>query len=405
MEISFLNDVISYEGKRHWVFMVDPDDFQDEKVKEGIEIIRENIKMDATELTFLVSQKTGIDLMELVQADEMISNPQIVKSVSKRRKVEKALSEMLQKLQKKSLTNKEVSEDMMKWSLELANERNFAFKEMSEVGENLKADCKKVWNGKNTVVLPFMKNLVEDLLGGELIILAGRPSMGKSCVMLNQAVIMAKEHTPVGYISLEMKAESLYQRIVQRHYEKSLRREKKHFTKEERIELEGFIDAYKEIPLYFSDSYSADIGSMIAAIERLVLVKKVGIVFIDYLQLIRGNQNKSKNEEVSEITRALKVLATRLQIPIVLGSQLNRMVEQREDKRPRLSDLRDSGAVEQDADIVIFCYRDGYYNYRSDEEDLDLIVKKQRDGPLGTGYMRMILKRQLVVSKENYELE
>lgn len=399
MEVDFLNRVISIEDKRHWVYTVDPEDFQDEKVKKGLELVRKNIKMDSAELMMLVAKKTGLDLLELVQADEMPVNPNLIRSISERRKVERGLMEMLSVARNERLSNKEASEALMKWSIDLANERNFAFKDMENVGESLKGHYHDVWDGQKMLTLPFMKDLVEDLLGGELIILAGRPSMGKSCVMLNQAVIMAKEKIPVGYISLEMEAESQYQRIIQRHYDKSLRREKRYLTKQEKEELEGYIDAYKKLPLYFSDSYSADIGAMMAAIEKLVLTRKVQMVFIDYLQLISGNQNKSKNEEISEITRSLKILATRLKIPIVLGSQLNRLVEQREDKRPKLSDLRDSGAVEQDADIVIFCYRDGYYNYQSDEESLELIVKKQRDGALGVKNLRFVLNRQLIVER------
>lgn len=401
METNFLYQAINFEDKRHWIFSVEEEDFQDQRVRQAVQIVKDNIEMESQDLFLLVSQKTGIDPMEMLQADmELTVTPKMIRAISDRRKVQNALQQLQADLNDTRLTNHEVSEEFMKWAMDLANERDFAFKDMAQVGESLKDHFRRVWNGQSLLILPFMKDLVADLMGGELIILAGRPSMGKSCVMLSQAVQLAQNGIPAAYISLEMDAENLYMRIVQRHFDKSLRLQQRYLTKDERVKLEDYIDSYKQLPLYFSDVYSADLGAMLAAIERLVLTKGVKVVFIDYLQLIKGNANKGKNEQVAEITRALVVLIHRLKIPIVLGSQLNRAVEMREDKRPHLSDLRDSGAIEQDADVVIFCYRDGYYNYQSDEEELELIVAKQRDGALGKQTVRLILPRQLVVKQE-----
>ena len=120
------------------------------------------------------------------------------------------------------------------------------------------------------------------------------------------------------------------------------------------------------------------------------------MIFLDYLQLIPTKDKGSRNEEVAEISRTLKILAKHLGVVIVVGSQLSRKCEMREDKRPKQSDLRDSGAIEQDCDVIIFCYRDGYYYPKSDQNKLELIVDKQRDGITGTVVVHCDLGRMLI---------
>lgn len=250
----------------------------------------------------------------------------------------------------------------------------------------------------------------------DLVILAGRPSMGKTALAINLAInacrhLMGKHHISdgvmpsVGFFSLEMSSEQLTTRILSMQTSidssslKSGRVSEEHYNdlRKEALELSNF-------PFFVDDTPALTIGAIRTRARRMQRKHNLSILFIDYLQLIRGNNSKSENRvlEISEITQGLKALAKELNIPIIALSQLSRAVEQREDKRPMLSDLRESGAIEQDADIVMFIYRDEYYMARKEPamgtpqhsewlEKLnqvhniaELIIAKHRNGPIGT---------------------
>lgn len=256
-------------------------------------------------------------------------------------------------------------------------------------------------------------------LGGfqesDLLILAGRPSMGKTALATNVAFNAARTYAEtggehggiVGFFSLEMSADQLATRILADQSGVSGDDIRKGNIKQE--DFQSFVAASQvlsQVPLYIDDTPALSIGAVRTKARRLKRQHGLDMLVIDYLQLLRGNGSKQSTEnrvnEVSEITRGLKAIAKELNIPVIALSQLSRQVEQREDKRPQLSDLRESGSIEQDADTVMFVYREEYYLSRTEpepgtEKHLDwqasmerahnigeCIVAKARHGPIGT---------------------
>ena len=262
-------------------------------------------------------------------------------------------------------------------------------------------------------------------LGGlhrsDLLILAGRPSMGKTSLATNIAFNVAKAYKRgtlpdgsegavdggvVGFYSLEMSAEQLAARILSEAAEIPSQQIRSGDMTE--AEFRRFVDAAKALeacPLYIDDTPALPISQLAARARRLKRTHGLDVLIVDYLQLVRGTAGKSENRvnEISEITMGLKAIAKELDIPVIALSQLSRQVENRDDKRPQLSDLRESGSIEQDADVVMFVFREEYYKEREKPGDHDLeamarwqeemerlhgraevIIGKQRHGPIGT---------------------
>ena len=225
--------------------------------------------------------------------------------------------------------------------------------------------------------------------GSELILIAARPAMGKTAFALNIAANAAlKGNTAVAVFSLEMSKEQLVNRIlcsesmVDSNKVRTGKLEEDDWTK-----LAGTIGPLSEAEIYIDDTPGINIMEIRAKCRKLKLEKNIGMVVIDYLQLIQGSGKRSgsREQEISEISRSLKILAKELNVPVIALSQLSRAAEQRPDHRPMLSDLRESGAIEQDADIVMFLYRDDYYNQDSEKKDIaEVIIAKHRGGSTGT---------------------
>ncbi len=261
-------------------------------------------------------------------------------------------------------------------------------------------------------------------LGGlhpsDLLILAGRPSMGKTSLATNIAFNIAKAYKKgkrpdgsegavnggaVGFFSLEMSAEQLAARILSEASEVPSEQIRRGDMTE--AEFRRFVEAAKALescPLYIDDTPALPISQVAARCRRLKRTHGLDVVFVDYLQLLRGTgKGDNRVQEIAEISMGLKALAKELSIPVVALSQLSRQVESRDDKRPQLSDLRESGSIEQDADVVMFVFREEYYKEREKPGDHDLegmakwqevmeqvhgkaevIIGKQRHGPIGT---------------------
>ena len=227
------------------------------------------------------------------------------------------------------------------------------------------------------------------LQSGDLIIVAGRPSMGKTAFALGVAqnsAILTK--TPCAVFSLEMSKEQLVMRMLCSEARIDSQRMRRGMLKDnEWHKLAEAAGRLTEAPVYIDDTGSISILEMRAKARRLEAEKGLGLIVVDYLQLMRGrssNEN-SREREISEISRGLKALAKELSVPVMALSQLNRSLEQRQDKRPVLSDLRESGAIEQDADVICFVYRDEYYNPESEDRGVaEIIIGKQRNGPTDT---------------------
>ncbi|MEO1019603.1 MAG: replicative DNA helicase, partial [Pseudomonadota bacterium] len=270
---------------------------------------------------------------------------------------------------------------------------------------------------------------VDEKLGGlqnsDLIILAGRPSMGKTALAVtmaaNAAALAAAEQTEgdkhqnnvVGVFSLEMSSEQLAMRLLSA--EAQIASDELRRGQLQDDDFHKIVRASQELagrPLFIDDTPALSIAALRTRARRLKRIENVSLIVVDYLQLLRGSVNNIANrvQEIGEITQGLKAIAKELNVPVLALSQLSRAVESREDKRPLLSDLRDSGSIEQDADVVMFVYRDDYYQERSEPKQrpdektdrfqeryqawvtrfqesknkADVIIAKQRNGPIGT---------------------
>ncbi len=226
------------------------------------------------------------------------------------------------------------------------------------------------------------------LQSSDLILIAARPSMGKTAFVLNLAQNIAiKNKVPTAIFSLEMSKDQLVNRILsmESKVDSQMIRTGNLNTGdwEKLIESAGVIS---DAPLFIDDTPGITISELRSKCRKYKLEKGLGLVIIDYLQLMNGNRRtESRQQEISDISRALKSLARELDVPVIALSQLSRACEQRPDHRPMLSDLRESGAIEQDADVVMFIYRDDYYNKDTEKKNIsEIIIAKQRNGPIGT---------------------
>ena len=257
------------------------------------------------------------------------------------------------------------------------------------------ANLEKLYNQKQHVTgVPTQFYDLDDktagLHGSELILVAARPAMGKTAFALNIATNAAlRANVPVAIFSLEMSKDQLVNRILcsEAMVDSNKVRTGK-LEEEDWVKLAEAIGPLSESGIYIDDTPGISIMEIRTKCRKLKMEKNIGLIVIDYLQLIVGSNRRSggsREQEISEISRSLKILAKELNVPVIALSQLSRAVEQREDHRPMLSDLRESGAIEQDADIVMFLYRDDYYNKESAEKDIaEVIIAKQRGGSTGT---------------------
>ena len=241
-----------------------------------------------------------------------------------------------------------------------------------------------------------LDTITNGLQKSDLIILAARPSMGKTAFALNIAQNVAvKEKVPVAIFSLEMSKEQLVQRMLCSQAEVDTHRLKTgNMQSKDWDKLMSAMNDFASAPVYIDDTSGCTLTDIRAKCRRLKMEQKdLGLVVIDYLQLMESSGREDRMQQISAISRGLKTLARELNIPVIALSQLSRAVESRTDKRPMLSDLRESGAIEQDADIVMFIYRDEYYKKEEDDDEVtkaaskgesEIIIAKHRNGPVGT---------------------
>ena len=232
-----------------------------------------------------------------------------------------------------------------------------------------------------------LDKLTSGLQNSDLIVLAGRPSMGKTALALNIALNAAYNGYSVGVFSLEMSAEQLTLRLLSTESKISYQNIRNAtISSEEWIELTNVAARLADLKLYIDDTAALSIMDLRAKARKLKAEHGLQFLVIDYLQLLNSpRKHENRHQEVSDISRSLKALAKELDIPILAGSQLSRAVDSRMDKRPMLSDLRESGAIEQDSDLIMFLYRDIVYNAETENPaGEELIIGKQRNGPTGT---------------------
>jgi replicative DNA helicase len=285
--------------------------------------------------------------------------------------------------------------DAEKKILEISNRRSGSgFVSIRDVLMEVFEKVEMLYSNKgNTTGIPSGFTDLDRMTAGfqrsDLIIVAARPSVGKTAFALNIAQnvgIRARE--TVAIFSLEMSAAQLVQRMVCAEGNVDAQRMRTgHLEGEDWEKLTMAIGALSESEVYIDDTPGITVAEIRSKCRRLKKERGLGMILIDYLQLIsgRGKAGENRQQEVSEISRTLKHIARELEVPVIALSQLSRGVEQRQDKRPMMSDLRESGSIEQDADIVAFLYRDDYYDKESEKKNIiEIIIAKQRNGPVGT---------------------
>jgi len=244
-----------------------------------------------------------------------------------------------------------------------------------------------------------LDKICHGLQPSDLVILAGRPSMGKTslgmCIGYSAAL---KHNIPTAIFSLEMSKEQLVQRILCAEAKIDQQRLRSGSLDEEDWQaLHEVAGKLAKTPIYIDDTPAVTTRQIRAKARQLQMEKGLGLIIIDYLQLMQGTRRaENRQQEIADISRSLKGLAKELNVPVLALAQLSRAVEQRQDKRPIMSDLRESGALEQDADLVMFIYRDEYYHPDSEKKGIaEIIISKHRNGPVGTvelGFLKELTK-------------
>lgn len=379
-----------------------------------IELNQNNIDIDAITVSEILRQKNQMEniggevtLIELLDKVPTAANveyyTQIVLEKSTRRKLIKTSTNIVKTAYQEDEPIATVLDTAEKDILSVSEGRNKAgFIPISTVlrtaYESLEERAKN--NGEVTGIATGyigLDRMTSGLHADELIILAARPSVGKTAFVLNIAKNVAVNlNETVAIFSLEMGAESLVERIICSHASINAGHLKTgKLTPEEYTQYFVATGALSEAPIFIDDTPGIRVAEIRAKCRRLKQERNnLGLIVIDYLQLIEGNGKESRQQEVSEISRNLKKLAKELKVPVIALSQLSRGVEQRQDKRPIMSDIRESGSIEQDADIVAFLYRDDYYRQEPDENGhvpevepnstIEVIIEKNRSGPRGT---------------------
>ena len=268
----------------------------------------------------------------------------------------------------------------------------------SHLGQGLNEAVERITNHDSGVLRGYATKhkYLDNLLGGlqksDLIILAARPSVGKTAFAIDLASKIAEQGVPIGLFSMEMSIDQVVDRFIAARAGVSLwklRTGKLSHAEDDFLRITTACDDLKTMPIYVDDASSPNILQMRAMARRLQANQGLGLLIVDYLQLMTARRSyDSPVQQVTEISRGLKGLAKELNIPIIAVSQLSRAIEQREGHKPRLSDLRDSGSIEQDADVVMFIHRDDKTNYDKAKEQnklnyAQLVVAKHRNGPTG----------------------
>ncbi len=270
---------------------------------------------------------------------------------------------------------------------------------MSEMGKEAMQEIEKLYEKKELITgVPSGFRDLDRLTAGfqrsDMVVIAARPGMGKTAFCLNVALHAAlRNGLPVAIFSLEMSRQQLALRMICSEARVNFQRLRTGYLAQDEINrIVAAVGRLSEAQIYCDDSGMLSALELRAKARRLKKDKKIGLLVVDYLQLMRGSTTRggqdNRVQEISEISRSLKALAKELDVPVLAISQLNRGVESRTDKRPQMSDLRESGAIEQDSDLILFIYRQEMYDKADTPEDkkgtAELIIGKQRNGPMGT---------------------
>jgi replicative DNA helicase len=371
-----------------------------------VELSEKNEPSDLITLSNLLRDKKQLDdvggvayLASLVDnvpsAAHIVHYSRIVKEKSIMRRLISVSTEILNKSYESSLNVTEILDDAENAIFQISeNKIKPSFFPLKELIKDSFKSIERLYEKKALITgVPTgyddLDQLTSGLQNSDLIIIAGRPSMGKTAFAINMAQNASiKAGVPVAIFSLEMSREQLALRMLASEARVDSQRLRKGFLGEtDWPKLTTAAGSLSDAAIFIDDTPGISALEMKAKARRLKAEHGLGLVVLDYLQLMRGRDSLMQREqEISEISRSLKALAKELNVPVVALSQLNRQVETRTDKRPQMADLRESGAIEQDADVILFIYRDEVYNKSEDNPEkglAEIIVGKQRNGPIG----------------------
>ncbi len=359
------------------------------------ELEKKSLLEQAGGIVYLIALQENIPAMGLVE-----QHAEIIKEKSTLRQVISSATEIITHCYKQD-------------NVEIASVLDFAEKTIFEIANNKTKESfvqLDIWlkrtfkhlseiksHSKGITGIPTgfarLDEMTSGLQKGDFIVLAGRPSMGKSAIALNLMSSSVVSGGSVGFFSLEMPAEQLTLRLLSASAGIALQKIRNAtITSEEWVELTNVAAQLAKQKIFIDDTPDITIMDLRTRARKLKTEHDVKLIIVDYLQLLHGARRyENRHQEVSDISRSLKALAKELSVPVIALSQLSRAVDSRVDKRPMLSDLRESGAIEQDADLIMFLYRDAVYN--PDSEDparTELIIGKQRNGPTGTVELNLV---------------
>lgn len=388
-----------------------PDDFYDTRnrliYQTMLDLNRNGSAIDATTVASDLNQKNlfeqagGFDYLAKLtdygySTDNMDSYIQLVEDASLKRKAINTLNNLAQKGYDINVNAFDYIDDVERTVFDLSKRRKVdEFRGIKDVAEAVSQQTIKNASRNGEIIgidtgFQCLNKICQGFQSGQLIILAARPAMGKSAMAMNLAVNVATHNNngnaSVAIFNLEMSAEQLVERMIACEASIHLGKIKNgQIPKNDWVRFNTGIEKLSKLNLYFDDSSDSTIASIRAKCRKLKANSRLDFVVIDYLQLIES-EGKSQIEKVTKITRSLKLMARELDCPILALSQLSREVEKRDEKKPIMADLRDSGSIEQDADIVMFLYREDYYNKASERKgEADLIVSKNRSGATSEG--------------------
>ncbi len=393
--------------------VISDDDFYRESHRKifnaMVELFEENEPIDLITITNRLKTKNQLDavggvsyLSSLVNTISTSANVRyhcrIVREKSLMRNLIRSATGIVTTAYEENLPADELVDLAEKTIFEISDKRIKApFSKLKEVIKDSFEMIERLYDRKEAItgVPSGFRDLDELTTGfqpGDLIIVGGRPSMGKTAFALNLAQHVGVElKEPVAIFSLEMSKKQLALRMLCSEAMVDSNSVRKGFIrKEDWHKLTSAAGKLAEAPIFIDDASNTSVLEMRAKARRLKMEHGLSMVVVDYLQLMRGRGSFERREqEISEISRSLKALAKELDLPVIALSQLNRGVELRQDKRPTLADLRESGAIEQDADVILFLYRDEVYskNNRSNVGKAEIIIAKQRNGPTDTVYL------------------
>ncbi len=390
--------------------MLAPNDFYDSKhkiiYKAMVDLSQSNKTVDPTTVLSYLDSSNQLEqaggtiyitsLAEHVYSvDNIETYAELILDASFRRNAIEKFSSLSQEGYNTDISADDYLETVEKAIFDLQqNKRTTAFRKMNEVARRVLDETTKNAT-KNSEIIGLdtgfigLNKITQGFQSGALIILAARPAMGKSAFALNLAYNVASLNkggqARVAVFNLEMSDEQLVERMIAAKSQIKLKSIKSgKIQQSEWIRFNTAVNDLSELNIYFDDASDTSIASIRSKCRKLKSEDGLDMIVIDYLQLIasdKASSGASEFDKVTKISRSLKLLARELEVPVIALSQLSRSVEQREDKHPGMADLRSSGSIEQDADIVMFLYRDDYYNKASERKgEADLIVAKNRSG-------------------------